>query len=115
MLKKSSKHATLVPEMFSYFAHAEEQHVDETSELVHLLTEWYVAIPLFAAILYLTLFVLKYQFNANFGVLANVAVGMMLVAGIFSYELVPSLSIITIACGLIITLFLVLGSLAKRI
>jgi hypothetical protein len=100
--------------MLQLFAHAEEAHTENSSELVHLLSEWYIAIPLFFAFVYLVIFVLKYQFNASFGVLANVTIGMLLVMGIFTYELVPALSIICIATGLAATLFLVLGSLAKK-
>lgn len=97
--------------MITFFAHGGEVHETASESTMHILSDWYIALPLFILVI------------AGFAALVYLAtkrskpvtylsvVGLLLVAGVFMYDKSPVVSIVSLAVGMAMILASVLGSL----
>ena len=93
------------------FAHSEDLHSADTSQLEHLLTSAEVALPLYVAANLLLFVVLrKYRKSA----IMPAILGLNLVAGVMSYSAVPAVSVAAITVGIASALLISLSLLANN-
>lgn len=98
--------------MLNILAHAEDLHKESTSELIHLLTQWYIALPLFFTVLALILIISEEYFGFKVPQLMLLSMPILFIAGIATYAAIPALSIISLTLGIGLALFFTLVSIA---
>jgi len=94
-------------------AHVENLHSATTSELEHVLTAWYVAIPVFFGVVLLLWWLMSAVFKQSIAHKVNLTLLLFFATGVLTFSLVPALSIITLSLGIMSALLVVLSSLAK--
>lgn len=97
-------------EIFKHLAHSEDLHNTQTSELEHLLTSWYVALPLYLGLLGLLNLILQKQgVKHNRIILLNLLI--LLIVGTLFYSTVPVISVVSIALGMGVALLFSLATI----
>lgn len=91
-----------------FLAHAAEFHTEETTEVEHLLTEWWFGLGLYAVFLYAVLGLLKNKLS--FATRMSLVLGASLILGLVFYRWTPALSGTAIVIGFFCSLVLGLGS-----
>ena len=97
----------------THLAHGAEQHTAETSTAEHVLTQWFVALPLFVVVFVLLLALLKEYGKLTPPQLMLVAMALLFFVGVGTYSLVPVVSIVGLTLGIALALFFTLVSIAK--
>lgn len=84
--------------MFNIFAHSQDQHTGETSELYHTFTQ-----PVSSVAIYIVAMVVLYLiFSAYFPkAMFPIIMAVNLLIGIFFFSVVPVVSILAISVGLL--------------
>ncbi len=96
--------------LIQLLAHSDDLHTSTTSDLEHTLTSTPVALP-FYIILNIVVFQALKRFKKS--LLLPTMLGMNLLIGLLSFELVPVVSIIAITAGIASALLVSLALIAK--
>lgn len=100
--------------MLTYLAHAGESHATEAEASLHFLQEWYIALPLLILVTAGVAAISYVLTRKSKPVTYLVVAGFLLVAGVLGYTTSPIISIVSLATGMAMMLFIVLGSLAHK-
>ena len=94
------------------FAHGDEFHSENTSELEHTLTSGFVAVPLFILLLGAVYYLMTHTFKLKLPHTLLVIMAVNFIVGVLTFSLVPAVSVLAITFGILLALFFSLSSLA---
>lgn len=97
--------------LYKLFAHSEEYHAGDSSDLEHYLTSWYIALPIFVLVLMAIYYGLQ-KIGWKFTHVLLLEMVFLLIVGVLFYSLIPIVSIVAITLGMGMALFFSLSSLA---
>lgn len=92
-------------------AHAGEAHESSNESLIHYLSVWWIAILVFIISTYLLATIIFALTKKSLPKTLLTLMAVFLVAGLFSYEKSPVISVLSILCGFIIAIGATFASL----
>ena len=99
--------------MFSFLAHAGEEHSDGLESIAYYAAPWYIAIPVFLLVIAMAGYLTWLVSGKNPGVVAVVVAFICLISGFTMFVISPAVSVVAILTGIFLSGFIALTGLSN--